>query len=642
MDSNHTPDISKQAPAPGNKAWYLRPWFYPLIACFILLFLFSFRLISDFDLGYHLKSGQWILQHHAFPDKDPFTYTSASRDYVDTYWLYQTALYIFYRLGSYTILTWANALLLALAFYILYVRMRAGGIPLWIGVPLFLTAILGSETRFIVRPEIVTFFWLGLTLLLLERRIKQKCAPLFLLPLIQLVWVNMHGLFILGWLAMAAFLLTGWLNEKRIDKELFKYSALSAAASFLNPYFLKGVLFPFQLFTRLNGTVLKANIAEFQSPWAMHANGFYLFTPGIALNVYKAVSVICLILLLVTFKKRKAHEIILGASFIYLSATAVKNVPLFFIAALPVMGQCLKDLEWGAWRKTGNFLSAKKWVPLSLCGIIILTGLRVITSAYYISDRREDRFGAGLDEEKEPQKSVEFLIKNKLDGVILNQMNSGGWLDWQAPQKTFIDGRTEVMGDDFFKEYMTSFNPGGLARLAEKYKADIIFFNPFAASAWILYLKQMPDWRLVYLDEYFAIYLRKDYAPQVTVLDDGSLLKEEGIQTGIAGDAYRLIQLAHPGFGTWLEGFYRPQYYPDGLFTMAMSEFYNSHFETAEALFLETIRRTGGKYYEFELNLGSMYYYMKKYDYSRICMEHVLEEAPNNSVANQIMSMLPR
>ncbi len=635
------PSVLPKKPDSAGRGWTIRPWFFPLFACFILLFIFSLRLISDFDLGYHLKSGQWILQHHAFPAKDPFTYTAVNRDYVDTYWLYQIILYIFYKLGSYTILTWANALLLVLAFYILHLRLRLNGIPLWIGVPLVFFPILGSETRFIVRPEIVTYLWLGLTLYLLEKRLKQKSMPLFLFPLIQLAWVNMHGLFILGWLAMGAFLLTGWANEKRLDKGLLKYSALSAAASFLNPYFLKGVLFPLQLFTRLNGTVLKANIAEFQSPWAMHANGYYLFTPGIALNAYKIISVICLILILATFKKRKAHEIILGISFIYLSATAVKNVPLFFIAALPIMAQCLKDLEWGIWRKTGNFLAVRKWVPIFLCVFILLIGLRVITNAYYISDRREDRFGAGIDLEKQPQKSVDFLIKDKLNGVILNQMNAGGWLDWQGPQKTFIDGRTEVMGDDFFKEYMTSFNPGGLAKLAEKYKADIIFFNPFAAPTWILFLKQMTDWRLVYLDEYFAIYLRKDYAPQVPFLDDVSLLKERGISTGIADDANRIIRLSPSGFQTWMEGFYRTQDYPDGLFTMAMFEFYNSHFETAEAMFLETIRHTGGKYFEFEVNLGSMYYYMKKYDFSRVCMERVLEDSPDNSVAHQILARLP-
>lgn len=593
-------------------------------------------------MGYHLKSGQWIIQNHAFPGKDPFTYTAAKRDYVDTYWVYQVALYILYKLGSYSLITWVNALLLVMIFYIIHLRMRLAGIPLWIGVPLFLAAILGCETRFIVRPEIATCLWLALTLFLLEKRLKQKPAPLFLFPLIQLIWSNMHGLFILGWFAMAAFIVTGWINEKRLDKGLLKYSFLSAAASFLNPYFIKGVIFPLLIFPQLNGTVFKANIAELQSPWAMNTNGHYLFVPSLALNSYRVMSVLCLILLFATFRKRKAHEILVGASFIYLSAVAIKNIPLFFVAALPIMAQCLKDLEWESWRKAGNFLASKKWVPISLCFLILLIGLRVITNAYYISDRREDRFGAGIDEEKQPQRSVEFLIENKLDGVILNQMNAGGWLDWQGPQKTFIDGRGEVTGNDFFAEYMTSFNPGGLAKLAEKYKADIIFFNPFAAPTWIIYLKQMQDWRLVYLDEYFAIYLRKDYAPEVPVLDDSSLLKERGIPSNIADDASRLIKLSPSAFQTWMNGFFHRQAYPDGLFTMAMFEFYNSHFETAEALFLEAINRTGGKYYEFDLNLGSMYYYMKKYDYSRICMDRVLEEASDNSVAHQILALLPR
>src|SRR5579883_1882352 len=77
------------------------PWTYPLAACFILLFLFAFRQNVDLDMGFHLRTGQWILQNHAVPQKDTFSFTSNQNDYPDPHWFYEVICYGLYQAFGY-------------------------------------------------------------------------------------------------------------------------------------------------------------------------------------------------------------------------------------------------------------------------------------------------------------------------------------------------------------------------------------------------------------------------------------------------------------------------------------------------------------------------------------------------------------
>src|SRR5581483_11493979 len=232
---------------------YKSPWFYPFLACFLLVFLFAFRQNIDFDMGYHLRTGQWILQNHAFPQKDTFTYTVNQNDYIDLHWLYQIACYLLYQTSGYAGISLAHLILILAAFGLTAWRMALEKPSPWIYTFLLFPTLMTVELRFLDRPEIVSWVLLILTLLVLDLRLNHHRNFLYLLPLFQLLWVNIEGLFVLGWIAMGAYFLTNWFHFKRVDRPLLKFGLLSCAATLLNPYFLRGVAFPLVLFTRLQG-----------------------------------------------------------------------------------------------------------------------------------------------------------------------------------------------------------------------------------------------------------------------------------------------------------------------------------------------------------------------------------------------------
>src|SRR5580693_6777732 len=114
-------------PSPTHKnrlSFISNPWFYPLLACFLLLVLLSARKIGNYDLGFHLKTGQLILQTHSFPQKDTYTYTQSDRDYLDSNGLYQIILYFLVKNIGYPSLTFLNMGVILLVFFLLWIRLQ--------------------------------------------------------------------------------------------------------------------------------------------------------------------------------------------------------------------------------------------------------------------------------------------------------------------------------------------------------------------------------------------------------------------------------------------------------------------------------------------------------------------------------------
>ena len=152
----------------------INAWFFTLLSCFFLIVVFSSRLNNDFDLGYHLKGGQWIIQNHAFPSLDTYTYTVSDHEYLDSHWLFQVSLYLIYGLGGYSLLSIVNIILIIFVFFVTFFRLQLTRVPLWICTVLLGTTVLASEIRFLTRPEILSWAFMSLTLLILELRVQRE------------------------------------------------------------------------------------------------------------------------------------------------------------------------------------------------------------------------------------------------------------------------------------------------------------------------------------------------------------------------------------------------------------------------------------------------------------------------------------
>ena len=136
---------------------------------FSLVIVLAFRQIYSPDIGFHLKTGHWILQHFAFPGNDPFTYTVGTHPYIDLQWLYQTTIAIIDTLFGEFGLVASNALLIVACFLLVLFRItrkqNLNEISHWQW--LFFLAICSVSTIFETRPH--TFTWVYLNIVFISK-----------------------------------------------------------------------------------------------------------------------------------------------------------------------------------------------------------------------------------------------------------------------------------------------------------------------------------------------------------------------------------------------------------------------------------------------------------------------------------------
>ncbi len=586
----------------------------------------------EYDLGFHLRGGEWMLENKSFHKYDVFTYTVNQNEYIAMYWLFQIFIFFFYKISGYKGLSLLTSILVTFLFLIINFRMEKQKIHKSISFLIIFLIVLIAELRFSLRPEIFSYIFLTLMLFILDEYFYKNKNYLYFLPLIELLWTNFHGIFILGWLLMAFYFLSYSFHYKRFNKEFFKYVFISILSSFLNPYFLKGILFPFYLFTRLQEkSIFKDVILEFASPFSKKALFLMPKTPLLLFYFFIFLSILFFIL---TFKKRKIHEFLILFSFLYLSYTAVRNIPLFLITSSQILALSMNNL-YNSIKKFLNY-----FVYISPF-IIFLFLIRIFTNSFYY-DRGGGNFGLGLDEDVQPTLASDFILKNNLKGRILNDLNHGSWLIWSVRERVFIDGRLEVMKENFFKKYKESFKPGGLQKLIKEYKPDIVIFDYSYPEAlfWDRDIKSMPEWRIIYLDDKSVIFAHKDFMPNIPRLNFLKRVKEMGIDTIIdEREVWKILNKKKKSWlMDWFEGFYKRKEHDRKFLNLAFYAYLSLEFKCAEILYLNLLKKDSKYRKNIYFNLGAIYYFSGKFDQAIFCYEKVLEEEPKNLKAKKILN----
>jgi len=227
-------------------------WIIPFILLVLLVSALSLKLLSDQDTGFHLKAGKWIIENLSFPQKDTFTYTVNNNDYIDLHWLFQITIYGIYKIFSYEGLSFFVMLLSLLLLFLLLLRNQINKIPINISCIVMLFGFLIIESRLMLRPEMLTFIYITGMLIILELFYKLQKKVLYLLPIIMLLWCNTQGLFILGIIIMGSYFISLLWKEKKINKKFLFWIIISVLACLINPYFIKGFVFPLELLTRFD------------------------------------------------------------------------------------------------------------------------------------------------------------------------------------------------------------------------------------------------------------------------------------------------------------------------------------------------------------------------------------------------------
>ncbi|MBW2060708.1 MAG: tetratricopeptide repeat protein [Deltaproteobacteria bacterium] len=223
----------------------------------------------------------------------------------------------------------------------------------------------------------------------------------------------------------------------------------------------------------------------------------------------------------------------------------------------------------------------------------------------------------------------------------LNHLNFGGYLMWATGQKTFIDGRLEVVREKFYAEYERYFSPRqdkrqwrqALEQGVTRWNIQWIIF-PYDVNPGLLnLLSRNSAWRLAYVDHKAVIFVRN--GPEIERYIDPNLkrLLKPSIPSPLRTLPGLFGNQRPNSFKRFLSGFFEKQAFPTHHHMFGLFHYFRREWPKAHAHFTEAVKESRGYYYETYNNLGSASFRLGQLDVARQCYEIVLKEDPKNPIA---------
>jgi hypothetical protein len=512
------------------------------IIFFILFFIFVFGLFSveirDSDFWWHLKTGEYIYQTWSLPDTDPFAYTSLTKDPVHPeskriqfilkqYWLAQLIFYGIYAAFSFQGIIFLRAMILTSVIFLTYRAIRREGLGVSLSVALLIPGVILFSSNYTgERPQLFSFFFAFLVIFLLEG-FRQRATVLnnqlpvtksvtnrYLIPvpLVMLLWSNMHGGFIIGIIIISGYLFSesvkyftkrfGTILPSGSLKVLSIVSVSSVVASFINPNGFNVL----SILLELQKSGYKETILEAMSPFTIGIDYVNVFLFFILL-------ILSCIIILINLKKLDLTDMAIFSGLAVMGLSAVRFIPFFTPAAILMIARygirISKKMEW---MKRFNSVREKADAAFAVFLSIVLIIASIQFELFKKSSIRRDKY---------PEGSVRFLKDNRISGNMFNTYNWGGYLIWALyPEyKVFIDGRglieevyfqymniltanpQDFQGIPLWKAYLRSYNIDFIITFSvDQFTGTLVPLIPA-----LLY---DPEWHLVYMDNISLIFVK--------------------------------------------------------------------------------------------------------------------------------------
>jgi hypothetical protein len=240
--------------------------------------------LSAVDLAYHLRAGTQILTGAGIPRADTFTFTAAAREWTDQQWGAQVVLAAVYRLGGWTGLVVLRAALVGLLFGLLFLACRLRGADIRTAAWLSLAAFIVASPALALRPQLIGMVLLGITLVLVAVR-RTHPRLFYLVPIVVVLWANVHGSFFLGPVAVGLAWLEDLHDRDSLASRTLVVAVVATLASLVNPFGPAVWAYAVGLSTNPEVT---ARISEWQPTTLRTVPGILFFASALAVAVLLA------------------------------------------------------------------------------------------------------------------------------------------------------------------------------------------------------------------------------------------------------------------------------------------------------------------------------------------------------------------
>jgi hypothetical protein len=476
------------------------------VTLFVYLSLFIGKgLLGDGDTGYHIRAGEYILDTLSIPRKDMFSFHSPAIPWTAHEWLSEVIMSLVHNLAGLTGIVVFFSLVISLTYYVYFKILRKYTNNILLAIIFSLLVITSSQIHWLARPHIFSLLLMVIWYYLMDLFQYKDKNLLYLLPLIMLVWVNLHGGFVAGFMIISVYLagnllsiITSACADRHYYKQKVKHLSIITAAclvtSLINPYGYHILLFPFKL---VSSKLIIDSVSEFMSP-NFHEPGVFKY----------------MLLLMIAFfawsrKRLNTIEILLVLLFTNMALYSARYIPLFAIITAPIVLRKTETLLNETNNKFIDFLKkrADKFSSIDNSAKGFLWPLA--GTAFVLLAVVNGNLHYGFDPKLKPVSAVEFMKKEAISGNMFSSDEFGDYIIYAAwPEyKVFIDGRLDMYGTSKFKEYkeIVSFK-SDWEKTLDKYKITWIIFS--SDSPLSRHLLQLDKWKLIYADEVTDIFVK--------------------------------------------------------------------------------------------------------------------------------------
>lgn len=471
----------------------------------VVVFRYCIRGIPESDIWWHMRNARYLLQNHHLPSVDTYSFSAFGSPWMNFEWLSEIPFFVaFSHIGLRGLLL-VYFLVLTLIFAGVYYRCCRAGADCKDGAIATLGAIcLGGVS---MAPRTLLFGWLCMVVLLLVLdRFRDTSKGLWVLPLLFVAWINLHGSWVFGIVVLAITLGAGMTEgewgvviARRWSREELRQLQWSFAAClvalFVNPFGYKLVIYPYTLLLRHQGVM--EYIDEWQPANFSTVNGILVFL------LFVAVLASALFL-----RPRWRLDDVLLMSFALWAA--VSHVRFLFFAGLIVMPVLAPQLKlFPPYERAAD----KPWLNAFI--IVAMTGL--IVFIFPSNGRLQDRVNAEY-----PDAALAFIKHQNISGRIFNQYKWGGYMEWNAPDlKPFIDGRADIfIYNGVFPDFLRATALEDSYSILDKYKIKYVLLEPNAPLVYML--SHSHNWNPIYKDNVAVLLERSAPTPKALRQRSGS------------------------------------------------------------------------------------------------------------------------
>jgi hypothetical protein len=504
---------------------------YVLLAAFALFICYftTFKITGDDDVFWHLATGKYILQTHQVPSTDIFGYMTQGQEWMPFEWGWDIITYAIYSFSGYNGISVFRTILFLLIFYLYFLILRKLKISYTFSIITLFFLAFAIIDRLSPRPHLMSYLaFVLLLLIIVQYRYvnRNNHKVLFFIPLIFLVWANMHmgiiaGMFLLSIYVLSEviiFLRSGNIASKEFPPlskpdlvRLLLIFLASILVIFVNPNFYQTYLYAY------NHTKMKMleTVNEWISPFSTKYNDSFVSI------LYKIMLFSGIFVLYYSLKKKDLFPALLYIGFAIYSVRAMRFTVdyvlilfVFLVVSLNFIIEKIKN------ENIKDFIFKKPFIKVALSIFLLYLVTAINTNDLYLKFLKYYRVtGFGINSDFIPTQMFDFMKETKVTETgerIFNHFGTGGFLVWNFPdEKNFIDSRN--LNDDIFNKYnqIISKRPGFEQKLDEYGIDYAIYLAPDLVRApqemeqtIISYFCKSKDWKLLFWDDKSFLWVK--------------------------------------------------------------------------------------------------------------------------------------